>query len=216
MRSTVREHPLLAVFVIAYVVAFTAFGLTAGREGAVVYAVVMTLLVIAIGTAHARVGFSDMVLWGLALWGALHMAGGLVEVDGAVLYHLKPWRWLPRFDQVVHAFGFGVGTVACWQTLHHRLAPTGPQGLYLILVFMGMGVGALNEVVEFAATRIQPSTNVGGYVNTGWDLVANLAGCVIATTAIALHPRSLLADHPVELGHEPGHEQHAEDAQQPA
>ena len=43
-----------------------------------------------------------------------------------------------------------------------------------------MGFGAANEVVEFIATRILPETNVGGYENTGWDLVFDLIGAVIA------------------------------------
>ncbi|MFV1996026.1 MAG: hypothetical protein ACC661_11380 [Verrucomicrobiales bacterium] len=47
-----------------------------------------------------------------------------------------------------------------------------------------MGFGALNEVVEFVATLTLPNTNVGGYVNTGWDLVANLLGCALAALII--------------------------------
>ena len=34
--------------------------------------------------------------------------------------------------------------------------------------------------VEFTATRIMPKTNVGGYENTGWDLVSNLVGSTLA------------------------------------
>jgi hypothetical protein len=51
----------------------------------------------------------------------------------------------------------------------------------------GMGLGALNELVEFAATLLIPETNVGGYMNTGWDLVANLVGAMIAATLIWAH-----------------------------
>ena len=58
----------------------------------------------------------------------------------------------------------------------------------------GMGFGALNEVVEFAATLMMPSTNVGGYVNTGWDLVANLAGCVIAAIIICTGSHRAVSD----------------------
>ena len=47
-----------------------------------------------------------------------------------------------------------------------------------------LGFGALNEVVEFAATMLVPETNVGGYENTGWDLVSNLVGVLLATGAI--------------------------------
>jgi hypothetical protein len=50
-----------------------------------------------------------------------------------------------------------------------------------------MGVGAANEVVEFLATRVLPETNVGGYENTGWDLVSNTVGCLIA--AVLIHAR---------------------------
>jgi hypothetical protein len=49
-----------------------------------------------------------------------------------------------------------------------------------------MGFGALNEVVEFIATRFM-ETNVGDYENTGWDLVANLAGAAIAAVGIRLY-----------------------------
>jgi hypothetical protein len=36
----------------------------------------------------------------------------------------------------------------------------------------------------FAAVLLVPETNVGGYINTGWDLVANLAGCIFAAVLI--------------------------------
>ena len=49
-----------------------------------------------------------------------------------------------------------------------------------------MGFGALNEVIEFIATLMVPNTNVGGYVNTGWDLVANMIGASVAATLIYL------------------------------
>jgi hypothetical protein len=53
----------------------------------------------------------------------------------------------------------------------------------------GLGFGALNEVVEFVATLLIPETNVGGYRNTGWDLVSNLIGATTAATWIWLSER---------------------------
>jgi hypothetical protein len=53
----------------------------------------------------------------------------------------------------------------------------------------GMGFGALNEVIEFIAVLTLPNTNVGGYENTGWDLVANLVGTIIAALVIRLGAR---------------------------
>ena len=44
-------------------------------------------------------------------------------------------------------------------------------------------VATPNEIVEFLATTLGP-TNVGGYVNTSYDLIANAAGALIAVAVI--------------------------------
>ena len=48
-----------------------------------------------------------------------------------------------------------------------------------------MGFGGLNEVIEFFLTLTLPETNIGGYINTGWDLVSNLVGVTAACCLIA-------------------------------
>ncbi len=110
------------------------------------------------------------------------MAGGIVPVpeswpiegDVRVLYS---WWIVPdrlKYDQVVHAYGFGVTTFVCWQGLQAILrdCSSGPQpptlGMLTLCVAAAMGGGgALNEVIEFAVTRIMAETNVGDYTNTG-------------------------------------------------
>ena len=56
-------------------------------------------------------------------------------------------------------------------------------GWLIVAGSAALGLGALNEVIEFIAT-LTMATNVGGYVNTGWDLVANLVGVVVAMVAV--------------------------------
>lgn len=63
-------------------------------------------------------------------------------------------------------------------------------GLLTLAAAAGMGFGALNEVIEFFMTLLVPETNVGGYINTGWDLVANLVGALIAVSLIRLLHRA--------------------------
>jgi hypothetical protein len=46
----------------------------------------------------------------------------------------------------------------------------------------GMGLGALNEIVEFIAVLTLPETGVGGYVNTSLDLTANTIGAAFFLT----------------------------------
>jgi hypothetical protein len=116
-----------------------------------------------------------------------------------------PGGWL-KYDQVAHAYGFGVATWLCWQGLRgslrgyrrHGMAVQPTPGLMVIAAAAGAGFGALNEIVEFVATKLTV-TNVGGYENTGWDLVYNALGAVVAASLIyALEGRKLrpAADSP--------------------
>lgn len=181
-------------FVLLYMVVLGALAAGEGNTEFVMYTVVMVVLIALVLWADRRVHFSKLALWGLALWGLLHMAGGTVVVgtadDGArlVLYGLRVAEWLPRYDQCVHAFGFAVATLACWEALRAAVRPLGrlraTPGVAFGAMLMGMGLGALNEVVEFTAVLLLPNTNVGGYINTGWDLVSNMTGAGVAALVI--------------------------------
>ena len=100
---------------------------------------------------------------------------------------------MPRYDQAVHFFGFGVATVACWEALRRWLphSPRPSAGLSVLIGLMGLGVGAVNEVLEFLTTLLIPETNVGGYTNTGWDLVFNTLGATAAVALIRFRERRL-------------------------
>ena len=210
MTAVEPKEPLLTrgvqavlAFTLAYLAAAVIGALTTGNAEFIIYIGIMAVLIGVIAFVHYRVRLTIATLWALTAWGALHMAGGLVPVpeswpingDVRVLYSL----WLIpeglKYDQVIHAFGFGVTTWVCWQGLRSVLVNFGPArptfGLMVLCAAAGMGFGALNEVIEFTATLLVPETNVGGYVNTGWDLVSNLTGTVIAATLIALTDRGL-------------------------
>ncbi|MBL8849751.1 MAG: DUF2238 domain-containing protein [Planctomycetaceae bacterium] len=188
----------VVVFTLAYLSASIVAAVATGNREFVFYIVVMFVLLGAVAAVHRRVHFSSVVLWGLAIWGLAHMAGGMVPVPASwpingehrVLYS---WWLVPnllKYDQIVHAYGFGVTTVACWEGLQSMIRgsghpPLSPSlGNLTLCAAAGMGFGALNEVVEFAATLLVPETNVGGYVNTGWDLVSNMVGTIVAAWGI--------------------------------
>ena len=144
-----------------------------------------SILVVVIGwilPVQRRVRFSTGVLWGLTIWGIIHMAGGNVHVGGGVLYEVQLLPVVLRYDQLVHAFGFGVATLVC----HHLLRPyliddvRGWKAPAVILVLAGAGVGVVNEIIEFVAAWMIPETGVGGYTNTMLDLVFNMIGATIA------------------------------------
>jgi hypothetical protein len=118
-----------------------------------------------------------------------------------VLYSLWLIPDLLKYDHVVHAYGFGVTTLACWEGLCAILTaqrnqamssePVPTLGMLTLCGAASMGFGGLNEVIEFFLTLTLPETNIGGYINTGWDLVSNLAGATVACSLIAwCHGRS--------------------------
>jgi hypothetical protein len=139
---------------------------------------------------HRNAPLGSGLLWALAVWGLLHLAGGIVEVGDRVLYNARPLSFLPPFDKLVHAFGFGVATLVVGRFLLYRFRPSSTLAVATIAALGGLGVGALVEVFEFSLTLVFEETNVGGYTNTGWDLVANLAGAAAAAVWLALRGRT--------------------------
>lgn len=159
----------------------------------VLYIAVVLCIGLLVLNIHKRVQFSTGILWCLSIWGLLHMMGGLLPIpeawphngDHLVLYSFWFIPEVFKYDHMIHGYGFGIGTWACWQALSPIVTGTKEHISEIILaVLAANGLGALNEVIEFFATLTLPSTNVGGYINTGWDLVFNLIGSCVAALII--------------------------------
>lgn len=203
MQSTPQDKFLnprtiaVLLFTIAYTVAAIGGAFSRDNSEFLIYIGVMVILLGVVGFVHYRVRLSIATLWAMSIWGMLHMAGGLVPVpeswpingDIRVLYS---WWIIPdslKYDQVVHAYGFGVTTWVCWQAIRAAVRPYGVLrptfGVMTLCAVAGMGFGAANEIVEFVATLLVENTNVGDYTNTGWDLVSNAIGAISAAVLIA-------------------------------
>ncbi len=184
-----RRHPVLAAIVAAYLVGFAVFGLVTKSRLTVPYVVIVAAGALGVAFLDSRVRLSGTALAGLALWGAGHLAGGIVELDGdRILYNGLFTRWI-HFDNVVHFVGFGAAGMAVWEAVLSGWVdgdrpPRHPLAVVAVVALLGMGVGALNEVVEFALTHLLEETEVGGYQNTGRDLVANMLGGLTAGTLV--------------------------------
>lgn len=192
------------LFNAAYIGGAVALSLAKGNNEFIFYIVVMVILVAVMSVVHRKVRLTTPLLWAFSLWGLLHMAGGLCPLpagwpyngDHAVLYSLWLIPERLKYDQIVHAYGFGVTTWLCWHILRNSLRSPGgglvrpTSGMLTLCAAGGMGFGALNEVIEFIAVLTIPNTNVGGYENTGWDLVANLVGTILAAVIIRLSTKA--------------------------
>lgn len=183
----------VAVVTAVYMLLALGYALSQGNTEFLFYIVVVLVLGAIIWQIDQCFGIPTPLLWLLSLWGALHMAGGLVPLLPGMPYNppnavLYSWWLMPdllKYDHVVHALGFGICTALCWYLLKPALSNKTPRWTILSLaIFGGMGLGAANEIVEFIAVLAMPNTNVGGYVNTGWDLVSNLVGSLIAAVIV--------------------------------
>lgn len=117
----------------------------------------------------------------LALLATAHLAGGLIRVGDDVLYNASLGMRAIRYDHFVHASGVFLGILVLWTFFAPPPAqPTHRRGMIWILFLAGLGLGAINETVEFLTTLAHAGANVGGYRNTGWDLVSNVVGAVAA------------------------------------
>lgn len=198
--SSVRA---IATFIVAYLLAATVAAAGGENWEFILYIAVVVVFGLLTLYMHRRVHLSQGVMWALSIWGLVHMMGGLVPVpqgwpvngEQRVLYSLWLVPELLKYDQVVHAYGFGVTTWVCWEGIRSTMRTAGAAvtpsfGLLVLVAAAGMGFGALNEIIEFAATLLVPETNVGGYFNTGWDLVANLVGVTTAALLIRVTRRA--------------------------
>jgi len=191
--ATKSAERAVTMFVASYLAIASVLSWRAQNWEFVFYVLVVLILAFFIKAVHSKVQFSTGVLWTLAIWGLLHMLGGLMPIpvtwphngDNAVLYSLWLIPDFFKYDHLVHMYGFGICTWVNWQVLRPIVIGTQQYLSEIVLaVLASNGLGAFNEIIEFFAVLIIPNTNVGGYINTAWDLVANLAGSIIAALLI--------------------------------
>lgn len=151
------------------------------------YSIVTAVLLAVIHASDRYCHYHGTVLWGFNLWLVMHILGGLYVVDSHVLYsHVlidiveAPYSIL-KYDQIVHAYCYFIIALLVWHIIYKISKKHTPHYLMaFITVLAATGIGGLNEIIEFLATVFIDSVNVGGYENTALDIIANLAGALLA------------------------------------
>lgn len=186
------QLPILIVNACALLVFTILFASRKNYEFLLYIGVIVFFLAVILAT-NKRVDYPNSVLWGLTLWAFLHMSGGSLYIKGTKLYEIillpiSEEYHIFRYDQFVHIIGFGVATLVMYYLIKPLLMPDLEKrtALSIIVVMAGLGVGALNEIVEFMATVLVPETGVGGYVNTSLDLVSDMIGAFLALMLIRI------------------------------
>jgi len=189
----------------AGIAGFAGYGIATHSPSTVGY--VSSVLVIAAAVVGLRrVVLPPLLAAGLAVAAIVTLAGGLIRVGHDVLYNANTGPYNPalgthylQYDHFAHAYVSFVIVFACWFMLAaphadggNPLRPPAVGGrrgeLVLLAVGAALGLGALNEMVEFIATLAHHGAHAGGYWNTGWDLIANFTGATAAGLVLARFP----------------------------
>ncbi|MEX0917254.1 MAG: DUF2238 domain-containing protein [Candidatus Paceibacterota bacterium] len=139
-----------------------------------------------------KTNFSPSILSGLSFWGFLHLSGGGIHIDGATLYsqeliHFfgKGESFILKYDQAVHFWGFFITTFVIYHLFKNAFGENAKRPLvYITAGLASMGLGVVNELVEFGAFLAIEKTGVGGFFNLSLDLVFNTLGVVIAVALL--------------------------------
>ena len=190
LKNLSKSQKLILFFNLFFIGIFTTYFFQQQNYEFILYVAVIIFILGIILKTQKTTNLSNTSLSLLSIWGLLHMSGGSLQINGDVLYNLilipiSETYKIFKYDQLVHAFGFGTMTLVSYELIKPYLQ-TFSTRFYLIIVASACGFGALNEIIEFIATVISPQTNVGGYINTSLDLVFNLIGAVIACIFIYL------------------------------
>ncbi len=163
----------------------------------IIYIGVILFFLTVIIISNRKVCYPNTVLWLLTLWAVLHMAGGSLYLNNVKLYEmmilpLSQTYPVLRYDQLVHIIGFGAATLTLFYILKPLLQPELKTwtAVSIIVFAAGLGIGALNEIIEFVTSCIVPESGVGGYLNTSLDLVADFIGALLALIIIRIRHRA--------------------------
>jgi len=188
MKLTTIQKSLLLTN-IAVVVGFSWYYLQAANYEFLAYAGTIAVVTALIFGTLKWTKFSTGIIIGVTIWGLMHMLGGSVMTSDGVLY---AWRMIPvfdgggefyilKFDQVVHAFLYGVVGLMFHHLLREVVGIRTPVALIAgIAIFAAAGSSIINEIIEFLAAVNIPNTGVGGYENTVLDMIFNMLGATIA------------------------------------
>tara|TARA_Y100000034_G_scaffold136068_2_gene210596 strand:+ start:523 stop:1134 length:612 start_codon:yes stop_codon:yes gene_type:complete len=156
------------------------------------YNVLILILVLLTYFLHQKIRMHLLVFVSTCIVMVMHAAGGILHFGGIRLYDI--FFGFIRYDHIVHFVGIFVIIFVIYNLIYPYLKPHSKKYnpyLFLILIFMAMGFGALIEISELIAVIFfDASKGVGGYMNNAIDLVVNMLGAIAGATIILLYRRT--------------------------
>ncbi len=183
-----KKNTLIFLFTIGYLAAFTINAIIQQNYEFLYYTVVMMALILFTLRLHQILHLAFFILFNLSILGFLHLLGGNAMIGDTRLYDFYFIPDILKYDNVVHTYATFIATLALYSMLTFVFAErtrTHYLAFSFILVLMAIGLGTLNELVEFfAVLMFDVQEEVGGYFNNSLDLFFNTIGSLIATLVI--------------------------------
>ena len=184
-----NRNYLIFIFTVSYLAAFTVNALFQGNFEFLYYTVLMTTLIyIVVFVINRRFYLAFFILANLSLLGFLHLAGGNFEIAGQRLYDFYFVPDIIRYDNIVHTYGTFIVTLTLYSLFADFINERIRQRYFIfsmMLVLMSIGVGTINELVEFlAVVFLNASEQVGSYFNNALDLLFNTVGSILGCIVI--------------------------------
>lgn len=178
-----KVEKFIVYFTFLYVAAFSINALVRGNLEFIYYTALMLVSFAVILLVHRKFHFYPIVLMSLSLLGLLHLLGGNIYIDAIRLYDMYFIPDFYKYDNFVHMVGSGIMVMLAYAMLNPVLADDfeGNDFYFIfLLVLIAMGLGSINEIVEFMAVLVfDVGEQVGGYTNTLLDLIFNTIGSII-------------------------------------
>ena len=183
-----KKNELIFAFTVVYLVAFTINAIFQQNYEFLYYTVLLIGVISIVVMIHQSLHLGFFIIINLSILGFLHLSGGNLYLGQLRLYDFYVVGGILRYDNIIHSYATFIATLG----LYSLLSPFIYQSVKkrypifaIILVLMAIGLGTINELVEFLAVLLLGVTEkVGGYYNNSLDLLFNTLGALAGTIVI--------------------------------
>jgi uncharacterized membrane protein YjdF len=189
---------IVLIFTGAYLLFFALYGLFKGNKEFVYYGIIVLVIFVLLVRYHKTLQLSFSSLVGLSFAQLIHVLGGNLYIHGIRLYDTWLIENIVKYDNFVHFVTSFILVLAVYDMVKnylHEKMHYNKIVLYLLMVFIVLGIGAINEIMELGAVLFfNAGDRVGDYLNNAFDLVFNFLGSSVAMIWI-LSKKEYLVEH---------------------
>ncbi len=185
-------HSRLALFTLLYLVVFLGISLVQRNSEFFFYTIVLIVMLFVVIIVSPRVRLEKWIMVFASLFILLHLSSGHIYICTTKLYDVYLISDF-RMDNLVHLLGGFLSTFLAYNLLEPFIqyrVRNNPLTFSLIVVLLALGMGSINEILEFIGVIFFDAADaVGGYVNNAKDQVFNLFGTALAAVVIYIDRR---------------------------